>query len=498
MIWSFVKFAIFLALAAVVAFGTTYIMDTEGQVTIAFGGQERSITPLMFVLIIIALFVAMLILLKLVGFLVSVLKFVNGDETAISRYFDRNREQKGFDALSDSMIALAAGDGKAAMAKATRAERYLERPELTQLVNAQAAAISGNKDRAQEHFKELLKHERTRFVGVQGLLKQKLNEGDTKTALALAQKAFAINPSHSETIGTLFQLQTDKSDWDGARATLGAHVRSRALTKDVGKRRQAVLSLANAVAAKDESDTAKALEEALNANKAAPGLVPAAVLVASLKSEKGETRKAGQVIQKAWAQNPHPDLAAAFAALVPDETPLERIKRFKAILKIKPDHAETRMLEAELNLAAEDFPAARKSLGDLAETDPTVRSLAILAAVERGSGADEAVVSGYLARAVSAPRGESWICDNCGHIHADWSPLCDSCSTFDAVGWSRPPQSEDTKAMAAAMLPLIIGTQLEADETEDEIVDAEETVEDATEVVVEQEAESDELAEKAS
>ncbi|PJN92361.1 hypothetical protein CNY89_30355, partial [Amaricoccus sp. HAR-UPW-R2A-40] len=38
-----------------------------------------------------------------------------------------------------------------------------------------------------------------------------------------------------------------------------------------------------------------------------------------------------------------------------------------------------------LALADEDFPAARKALGDLAETQPTARSLAIMAALERGS-----------------------------------------------------------------------------------------------------------------
>lgn len=500
MIWSFVKFAIFLVLAAGVAVGTTYIMDTEGQVTMAFGGQEVSITPLMFVLILIALFVAMLVLLKVVGFLVAMLKFVNGDETAVSRYFDKNREQKGFDALGDSMIALAAGDGKAAMAKATRAERYLERPELTQLLNAQAAQITGNKDRAQEHFKELLKHERTRFVGVQGLLTQKLNEGDTDTALALAQKAFAINPAHTGTIETLFQLQTDKSDWEGARKTLNAHVRGRALPKDVGKRRDAVLSLANAVAANEADDKAKALENATKANKEAPGLISAAVLLAALKTEKGEARKAAQAIQKAWAQNPHPDLAAAFAAIVPDETPEDRLKRFRPLLKMKPDHPETRMLEAELHLSAEDFPAARKALGNLAETDPTTRSLAILAAVERGSGADEAIVSGWLARAVSAPRGETWVCEKCRHLHSDWSPVCDNCGSFDTVAWARPPQSEDSKAMAAAMLPLIVGKQIDAasdtDDAGDAVVDAD--IVEASEETAADPIDAEEMTEKAS
>jgi len=111
-IWSFIKISIFLAIAGALAFGTTFLMDDpNGEVRIAFGGSEFSLTPVEFALIIIVAFLALLILLKAVSFLIALLKFVNGDETAVSRYFDKNRERKGFEALSDSIIALAAGDG---------------------------------------------------------------------------------------------------------------------------------------------------------------------------------------------------------------------------------------------------------------------------------------------------------------------------------------------------------------------------------------------------
>ena len=62
------------------------------------------------------------------------------------------------------------------------------------------------------------------------------------------------------------------------------------------------------------------------------------------------------------------------------------------------------MLMAELHIAAEDFPEARRALGDLAETNPTARSLTIMAAIERGEGSDDAVVRGWLAKALNASR----------------------------------------------------------------------------------------------
>ena len=173
--------------------------------------------------------------------------------------------------------------------------------------------------------------------------------------------------------------------------------------------------------------------------------------------EQGSKRNATRVILKAWQARPHPDLAAVFAEIEPNETPTQRLRRFSKLLKISPDTRETRLLKAELNLAAEDFPAARRALGDLAEVDPDARTLSIMAAIERGEGSSDAVVRGWLARAVSAPRGPQWVCDSCQHIHADWAPTCENCGTFDSLSWRTPPKSATATSTGLEMLPLIVG-----------------------------------------
>ena len=115
------------------------------------------------------------------------------------------------------------------------------------------------------------------------------------------------------------------------------------------------------------------------------------------------------------------------------------------------------MLLAELQLAAEDFPAARKALGDLWEVDPTARSLTILAAIEKGEGASDDIVKGWLARAVNAPRGPQWVCDSCHNIHGEWVPVCGNCGALDSLSWTAPPADESTGPVSVEMLPLIVG-----------------------------------------
>lgn len=457
MVWSFVKIALFLVVVAGLTLGAAHLSDSGEGIRIILLGTEYTLGPLQAVIGVGLLFVAIWLIMKVVGLVVAVLRFLNGDETAISRYFDRNRERKGYEALAEGMLAIASGEGRLAMSKAARAERYLHRPELTNLLTAQAAEMSGDSKKASEVYRRLLKDQRTRFVGVRGLLVQKLGEGDTETALRLAEKAYALNPRHLEVQNTLLKLQTEKGDWKGARNVLNTKLRQGVLPKDVHKRRDAVLALQEARVILDEGATVEAREAAIAANKASPDLIPAAAMAARAYIEQGSPKNAARVLQKAWEARPHPDLAAVYAAIAPDEAPRDRLKRFEKLLSLRPDHEETKLLRAELSIAAEDFPAARRALGDLVESHPTARVLTLMAAIERGEGAEDAVVRGWLTRALTAPRGPQWCCDKCQNIQAEWTPVCDNCGGFDTLSWREPVQAVMPLPNGAEMLPLIVG-----------------------------------------
>ena len=468
MLWSLIKIVIFVALVAAATFGASLLLDMDGGLVITIPGiAEYNLTPLMAVIALVLLVAAVYVFIKLAALLVALLKFINGDETALTRYFDRNRERKGYKALSEGMVALAAGEGRQAMAKAARAERYLDKPELTNLLTAQAAEMVGDSRKAEEVYKRMLKSDDTRFVGVRGILQQKLAKGDKATALQLAQKAHEMRPKHDETSDELLKLQAEAQDWAGARKTLTAKLKSGALPRDVHKRRDAVLALSEAKDVLDEGKDIEAREAAIEANRLSPDLIPAAALAAKGYVAQGKKSNAARILKKAWSVHPHPDLAAAFAAIEPEETPQARIKRFARLIKSQPDHAESKMVMAELNIAAEDFPAARRALGDLVQTAPDARVLTIMAAVERGEGKPDAAVKGWMARALTAPRGPAWVCDNCHAVHPAWAPVCSNCQSFDTLSWKSPPAAEVVTPTGIEMLPLIVGAIEDQSEPED-------------------------------
>ncbi|MGR3514688.1 MAG: heme biosynthesis protein HemY [Paracoccaceae bacterium] len=473
MLWTLLKIVIFLGIVVAGTWGIGALMEVDGGVRLSVAGTELTLGPLESIIALILLMVASWLLFKIVGLVVAFVRFALGDTTAINRFFDRRRERRGYDALAEGMMALASGESKLAMTQAAKAERLLERPELTTLLTAQAAEQAGDLSKATQAYKTLLKDDKTRFVGVRGLMKQQLDAGDTEKALKLAEKAFALKPKHVETQDTLLQLQANAHDWAAARQTLGAKLKHGGLPRDVHKRRDAVLALGHAKDIDDPEKAIEAQEAAIEANRLSPDLIPAAIMAADGYIADKKPKNATRVIKKAWAVQPHPDLAGAFARIKPEESPKVRLKRFAVLTGQHQDHPETRMLKAELLIAAEDFQGARAALGDLAESAPTTRALAIMAAVEKGSGSDDAVVKGWLARALTAPRDAQWVCDNCQKANVAWNPVCEHCGAFDTLSWRQTDNPTATLPSGAEMLPLIVG-QIEgpsADAEDAEIVE---------------------------
>lgn len=483
MFWTLIKILLFVAVVLALAYGAGQLMDSDQTVGLRILDMEFVLGPVQALIALVVFMVVLWLVLKLLGLALATLRFMAGDETAVRRYFMRNREKRGLDALLSALIAQAEGDGKTAIVKAGKAHKLLNRPVMTNLLVAQAAEMKGNRLLAEERYKALLSDNRSRFVGVQGLIRTKLVQGDKDKARALAAKALEMQPAHEATQNTLLSLQTESGDWAGARKTLMIKKSSGYLPKDVWRRRDAILALQEAERLAMSGDLDSARAASIEANRLSPDLIPAAVAAAQALTVQGKDSAAAKVIKRAWKVQPHPALAAAFAAIATSETPQERRARFEKLLRIQPEADESSLLRAELLIAAEDFPAARRALGTLYERKPTVRALTIMAAIERGEGADDAVVRGWLARALTASRGPQWVCAKCQHVHASWQAVCDNCGAFDTLEWREAPDSAGPSATQTELLPLIVGSlqkPVETDEvTQSETVHAhpEETVE---------------------
>lgn len=421
-------------LAAAILAGAAF-MAVEGQATVSFAGYEIAMRT--------SSLLVVLALLLIVGWLaIAIMRHGVMWLFSFAGWAEARRRRNGLDALAKTLIALAEGDGPRASREAERAERLLRNPDLTRLINAQAARLAGDDDRAERYFEEMAEDRDTDYLGMMGLLRAAKRAGQTEQALRLAEQAHALRPKKAEVLEILFDLQKARGDFDGARQSVQALVKAGRLTRDVGDRRRAVLCVADALAREARGDVSGALEQAMGALRLAPGFAPAAVAAGRLLHGRGEKRGAGRRFADAWRVEPHPDLSEAFAKLEPGETPEERLKRFERLFAANPGHPETKLLKAELALASGDADLAARAIGDAVETLPVARAYALRAAIEEAQGADEAVVRGWLAKAATAPRAPRWSCKNCGAATTVWSADCPNCGAFDQLAAPKPRRED--------------------------------------------------------
>lgn len=464
MIFSLIKIIGFFLFVSIIALGASELSNSSGFIRLSAFNFEFTMSPLVALLLFLVIFTVFWFLFKVLGFFNAVVSFISGDETAVSRFFSKNRERKGFEALADGMVALASGEGRLAIAKAAKAEKLLKRPELTNLITAQAAEVLKDKPKAYEFYKKLLKDDRTRFVGVIGIMKHKLSEGDTDLALKLAEKAFSLKPKHEKTQDFLLSLQAEKEDWSGARKTLNAKLRYGNLPRDVHRRRDAVLALSEAKSVLGAGKTIQAQEAAIEANKLSPDLIPAATMAAQSYLSKNKTKNALRVIKKAWEVRPHPDLASVFLEVTKEYEGKDRIKNFKTLSRTQMKHKETKMFLTELYISNGDFNAAKLSLESIEKVDvPNSRYLTNKAAIAKGEGEDDQVVRKLINDAVNAPRGPQWICDNCSQIHTNWMAVCKNCSSLDSLSW-KDSLAEDNMVFPGAVMPSLASEERDNEE----------------------------------
>ena len=366
----------------------------------------------------------------------------------------RRREQ-GYLALTKGLVAVAAGDPKSARRHGKETGRLIDNP-LNLLLLAQAAQLEGNETAARRHFRAMLEHAETEFLGLRGLLVQATKAGDWNAALGHARRAYALRPETEWVNSALFDLEVRAGDWRGAQKALESAARHKHVGAAEEPRRRAVLLAERARAARAQGRDDEALALAREAHKLAPNLVAANGLAAGLLAAAGKERAAARLLEDGWAKAPHPDLARAYAALVPEERPLERVKRFERLVRRNPGHAEGHMALAEAALAAELWGAARAHLEAAVRERATQRVFRLLATLEEREHGDDAAARGWLLRAASAPADAAWACDKCGAVSVAWGARCDACGAFDSLAWKAPP------APAVAVAAVIEATPLPA------------------------------------
>lgn len=426
-----IRVLIFLAAVAIAALGVVWVADRPGDVAVTWMGYRIETS-------VMVAFVAVAVVSLLVVLLWSLLRTILRTPDLIGMALSHRRGVRGYLAISRGLVAVGAGDAVAAKRAANEAERIAPGEPLALLLNAQCAQLSGDRAAAEHAFRAMAERSDTKLLGLRGLFIEAQRRKDADAARAYAEQAAEASPSLGWAGQAVLEFRSNAGDWEGAQAALDRNSRYGLIDKSEYRRQRAVLLTARALAA-EESDRDRARQLALDALKLAPDLVPAAELAGRLLGDAGELRRASRIIEKAWAANPHPDLAETYAHLRSGDSARERLTRVQSLAQKAPvpgaSHVESALAVARAALDAQEFAVARDAIRPLLK-EPTQRVAALMAEIETRESGDEGRAREWMARALRAVRDPAWTAD--GFVSDRWMPVSPVSGRLDAFQWKVP------------------------------------------------------------
>ena len=407
---------LFLIVAAAVVAGAWFLSGVSGHVTATIGTFTVSTSAAFAILALILFVVAIVILVRIFYGVVRMPR-------AGGLWRRRRRTELGETSVTRVLVALAAGDERAALKQARRARLLLGDSPQVLLLQAEASRLAGHEDEANEAFLALANRKDARFLGLRGLLRQAIDRRDWPQALEIANQAEAIQPGTSWLRQQRAELALQTENWAEALDLIGPDAR-----------RPAYL-----IAAADaESDPARALGYAKQAWKADPKFAPAVMAYARRLRSAGNEKRARTYVTEAWAISPHPELAEFLLAPEPDAQ--ARLKAARQLVQRNPTNPESRFLVARTSLDAGLIAEARIEAEAALAAGINQRRLSLLIAeieeTERGDTEEGRLAQrNALRQAANADPDPHWQCSNCRAEHVIWQPKCSSCGSVASLQW---------------------------------------------------------------
>lgn len=437
----------FIIVIAGLSFGLSLIADMDGKLIIQWPGGEIQPTLMQAVL-------ALSVLVLTAMMLWTLFRMIMSSPEALSRYFSIKRKKKGIDALSHGLIALGSGDETMAYRHAMQARKTLPNDPMTLMLRAQAAEMQGDVLQASRLYESMLAASDTEIVGLRGLYKLALEQNELEPAEQYAARAVQRRPDLSWAVLSLFDLQCKRREWRAALATLDIASGRGHIVSKKARRLRAVILTALSIELEDEYMD-EALSFAVEANRLAPTLIPAAVVAGRIYASQGKMSQAIKVIRKCWKIAPHPDLAVVIAFARPGDSVRDRLERIKSLAALTPGHKEAAIAVATAAIEAKDWASARQALAPLVRGRPSQRVCTLMARIEAADQADMGQVREWLSRAIHAIKDPAWVAD--GVVSDEWAPISPVSGKLDVFEWKLPPDEEMLSDETVTLKKLLAG-----------------------------------------
>lgn len=426
------------AIVLAAAWGFAWLADRPGQVMILWQGQRVDMSLMVAASLFAIAFGAVLLAWWLIRMLWTSPQQVN-------RFFRARKRDRGYQALSTGLIAAGAGNAllAAKMAERTRGLLSADQEPLIHLLEAQTALIKGQHDDARKTFEAMVEDPETRELGLRGLYMEARRLGADEAAEHYAMQAVEKAPYLPWASQAVLEYRTRAGDFDRALDLLARQKASGTAGGRDTSREKAVLLTARAASRLDR-DAKGARDDAAQALKLYPALVPAAVIAARAWFREDNLRKGAAVLEQVWKVEPHPEIAETYIRARSGDSAVDRLKRAEKLESLMPDNPVGLAATAQAALDARLFDLAREKAEAALKRDPREGLLLLLAEIEEAETGDQARVRHYLSAAMRAPRDPAWVAGSV--VSATWQPVSPLTGEIGAFVWKAAFEQADENA----------------------------------------------------
>lgn len=446
------RLALLILLVAVIA----WLMQDAGSLEISWRGWQLQTSALLGLAVMVAVAVLTVLMDRLRRWLV-------GWPARIRERRRTRHLEKGLNALSEGMLAMASGDTRQAQKLAGKASRFVKKEPVAMLLSAQSAEMGGDSATAQTLYHRMLDVPETRLPALRALLQQVAKNPDPTVGLSVARQAFALEPTVNWVQEGLLVWLGLNQQWDEADQILQKMITDRHLSRADGQRWRAVILLQQA---QQVPSTQQDKRERLiaQAYRLAPSYRPVAIAyLAQLAAQSGprsgqsESRQSRSLLHKWWGSQPCKELLDLHEQLAPTE-PFAHLRAAEALAAKKPLHPLSYLAVAQAALACKLWGKARQQLQAIVDLEPLPDAFRLMAALEKSEHGSKEAAYKWLDKAAKATEPAAWVCASCHHQASEWTAICSSChavASLDLAG-GNSDGGNDLEDAALASLPAVL------------------------------------------
>jgi uncharacterized membrane-anchored protein len=324
-----------------------------------------------------AILLLMLSLLVIIAsfMLIYFLIFLKNIPGSLKKYYKEKRDRKdlllllyGFGTLYNGDISKAKQIAKKIKIEDANQLKLLEpviAVFIAQCNEEQYFKDRSNEQKLEDSYQDLLQYDKTKLLGLKGLITLRLNNQCYRDALSYAVKALALQENADWLLKDLIEIYMELGLYEKAEHIIKKTLKYEFIAEEEANIALIKTFIANANYCISHSQVDEAVDLLEKVLKIDPAYHTAVTCLARIHYKANSKRAAHKVIEKAWRQSPSMGLAKFMLSLCQDYTVKKKIDILKTFISLAPEEKEGYLSLVELYIKEDMLTEAREVMDQL-------------------------------------------------------------------------------------------------------------------------------------